>query len=398
MSIVESTDIVILGGGVSGLLLAGTLSEKHSVLVLEKAERLRVEKYWLTDAPSVAANPEFRGALDGTYTTMDFIAYDGTTFRASGEYHLWHSENLLRLLSDRVIAAGGRILYGQQFYSVQQSLDSITVLANDRAIRCRLIVDCMGHSSPIVHAKGVVDVLGYYLLYGATFPQTKELVPVGLHNMMLSGHPGYVEAFPTADSRLHIVLIVPVQRLGRTSDLKEDFSFIVSKSPYAKHIDSPVSSERRFLGGIVPVGHLRRRALDRIFFFGEAGQINPAASATALTRMLLGHRAIAAHLFDCLEHNAVSAKDLAPTPNSTTPFNERIQRALFRNILQWRSDEFKEVIEELIRLNDTAVVNALVFGDLPDHWSSLASLAARLFQSKSKTLLKALVRGVVPIT
>ncbi|HEX6178759.1 MAG TPA: hypothetical protein VF057_10405, partial [Thermoanaerobaculia bacterium] len=350
-----------------------------------------------TDSGSVAANPDLAGALDCTYGEMDFTAYDQTCYRARGEYYLWHSERLLTQLRERLERRGGRIAYGQQFYSIEQRHDSVVALVNDRAIRSRLLLDCMGYASPIVHAKDVARTLGYYLLYGATFRQSTFLVPVALHNMMLSAHPGYIEAFPTSDGHLHLVLIVPAQQLRSTSDLKADFSFIVSKSPYAKHIDSPVSPERRFLGGIVPVGRMRRTSLDHMFFYGEAGQVNPAASATALTRMLLDHRAVADHLSACLNANALSAADLARRTHAVGIFNQRLQRALFRSILRWKSDDFKRVIEELIRIDDTRLVNSLVFGDLPEDWMSIAALAKRLMKHRSTTLLAAVARAALPL-
>jgi flavin-dependent dehydrogenase len=394
----STSEIVVLGAGVAGLLLAGTLAERHNVLVIERAARQTIEKYWLTDNLSVSANASFANALAVAYKEMDFVAYDDTRYRAVGDYHLWDSARLIALLRERLEGSGGRIEHGQQFLSMKKRDGHIELLVNDRAIRCRLVIDCMGYSSPIIQAKNAIDIYGYYLLYGATFCQTAPMVPVALHNMMLSAHPGYIEAFPTANNRLHLVLIVPVQQLRPMSDLRGDFTIITTKSRYAHHIDASASAERHFLGGIVPVGRMRKRALERIFFFGEAGQVNPAASATALTRMLLAHRAIATHLSECLAANDLSAGALAEATNPVGPFNQRLQRALFRSILRWKSDDFQRVVEELSCLNEPRLINALVFGDVPEEWGEIATMMRRLLHAKSKTLFAAFLRAGLPFT
>jgi 2-polyprenyl-6-methoxyphenol hydroxylase-like FAD-dependent oxidoreductase len=388
-------EIVVLGAGVAGLLLASELAAHHDVLVLEKASAVPDTKYWLTDRGSVDANPELASALDTEYREMAFTAYEGTSYLARGEYWLWHSERLLTSLTERLAHRNGRIEFGQRFYSLSTGRDKATVYANDRRFDCRLIIDCMGVASPIIYARNVVDVLGFYLLYGATFRMRKPLVPVALHNLMLSHQPGWIEAFPTADGRLHIVLIVPTAKLRPASDLKADFTFITTKSPYGAHIE-PDPRERRFLGGIVPVARMRRRALDRVFFFGEAGQVNPAASATALTRMLYNHRAVAAHLTACLRANTLTGRELAADALPLVgAFNQQIQRELFRSILGWNSDDYLRIVRELIALDDSAFANHLIFGDLPESWTTMSRYAARLWRKRSVGLLTALFRGLL---
>lgn len=389
-------EVVVLGAGVAGLLIASELASRHDVLVLERASAVPSSKFWLTDRGSADANPELASALDSAYSTMAFTAYEGTSYLVPGDFCMWDSDRLLSALSAKLTQRNGRIEFGQRFYSLGTTRQKATVYANDRRIDCRLVIDCMGVGSPIIYAKGVVDVLGFYLLYGATFPLRETLVPVVLHNIMLSHQPGWVEAFPTSDERLHLVLIVPTAQLRPASDLKADFTFIATQSPYARCVNG-TGHERRFLGGVVPVARIRRRALDRVFFFGEAGQVNPAASATALTRMLYNHRAIGRHLSECLRVDAMSAAALgdhgAP---SVSPFNEKLQRALFRSILRWNSDDYLRIVRELIAMDDPKFVNHLMFGDVPESLPAISRYAARLSQTRSWGLLGAMLRGLLP--
>jgi len=390
-----NAEVVVLGAGIAGLLIASELAKSHDVLVLEKSPSSQSTKYWLTDGGSADANPDLAQALDSTYPAMAFAAYDGTTYLAPGDFRLWHSERLVRSLSEKLAKAHGRIEFGQRFYSLAIGADGVAVYANDRRIGCRLVIDCMGVASPIIYAKNIVDVHGFYLLYGATFRMRRTLVPVALHNLMLSHQPGWVEAFPTSDDHMHLTLIVPTAQLRPASDLRADFSFIASKSPYASHIEP--DGERHFLGGVVPVARLRRRALDRVFFFGEAGQMNPAASATALTRMLYCYRAIAAHLSECLRMNTLDEKSLADHRVEVVgPWNQNLQRALFRNILSWNSDAYLRIVRELIALDDGVFANHLMFGSFPETWGTISHYAARLWRTRSTGLLRAMLPGLLP--
>ncbi|HXA19293.1 MAG TPA: lycopene cyclase family protein [Thermoanaerobaculia bacterium] len=393
-SAVVSHDVVVLGSGVSGLLIAGELARSHDVLVIEQAERIPRTKYWLTDNGSAAANEWLTSAVDTHYAEMAFTASDGTSYIANGDYVLWHTDKLIDLLISTVQSRSGTIALGHRFVNLAMSHDGPIVVANDKRIRCKLIIDCMGHGSPIIYAKRAIDILGYYLLYGATFPCAEMLTPVALHNLMLSARPGYIEAFPTSDGFLHIVLIVPLRGISDKSDIRSDFQFIVTKSSYARHISD--SQNRSFLGGVVPVGRMRRHALDNVFFFGEAGQVNPAASATALTRMLYSYEAVAARLSACLRDGRLSARDLSAAAEPTANrLNERLQRALFRSILTWTSDDYRKVIEELITIDDPEFVNGLIFGNIDERWAALARRAGELVRTRSTKLLAALVRGLL---
>jgi hypothetical protein len=387
-------DVIVLGAGISGLLLASALSADHRVLVLEKANTLGSSKYWLTDHNCSAFNPELSAGIDSVYPHMDFIGYDRTSYRCQGPYVLWDKDGLVGLLQAKIAANRGTFLTGHHFYSYFVNPSSCTVLANDKSFSTRLIIDCMGYASPIIYAKNVIDIYGYYLLYGATFFSSRPIDPVALHNVALDKHPAYIEAFPTRDARLHLTVIIPSKTARSVGSLKEQFAFITRKSTYASFIDTHKGSPE-FLGGIIPVGMMRRRAIDRLFFFGEAGQFNPPASATALTRMLYTYKATAKFLTEKLRTNSLSRRDLNHGPPAFNWFNRRFQLGLFEGILRWDSDDFSSVLGELRRTGDDSLVNDIMFGSLGA--SSVLSPPAvlRLCRARSSKLLMHALRGVI---
>jgi len=389
-------EIVVLGGGIAGLLIASELARDHSVLVVEEKGQIPKTKYWLTDAGSAQKNPDLHHAIDSTYESLDFIAYDTTTFRCRGSYPLWNTDRLVEGLTRTIHERGGVILTGHRFYGFKKEPSALLVFTNDRSYRVRLAVDCMGFGSPTIYAKGIVDIIGYYLLYGASYPSTGACDPVGLHNLMLSSQPAYVEAFPAAEDLLHLILILPTKTVGKPASLREDFSFLVNRSPYSRILRQPASPEG-FLGGVIPVGRIRKPALDRMFFFGEAGQFNPAASATALTRMLYTYRETGARLRERLAADRLSASDLSSARVApASPLNERLQRVLFRDILDWSSDYFAEVLAELQHTGDSELIYDLMFGTVELGRTLKPSRIVNLVAKRSRFLAKTFLRGLLP--
>lgn len=389
-------EIVVLGGGIAGLLLASELAKRHPVALVEEKAAIPKTKYWLTDSESAARNPHLEQAIDSCYRSLDFIGYDATIYRCQGSYILWNTERLVDLLVGLFRHRGGTLLAGHTFYGFRRESDSILLFTNEKSLRAKLAVDCMGFGSPTVYGKGIVDVRGYYLLYGGSFETDQPLHPVGLHNLMLGAQPSYVEAFPGAGGKLHLVLILPVRIAQKPAVLRKAFSFVVNRSPYSKLICGSTSPDN-FLGGVIPVGRLRKVALDRMFFFGEAGQYNPAASATAMTRLLYTYRITARNLSDLVKQDRLSANDLAAARTRPASWiNERIQRALFQDILRWTSDYFAELVAELRRTDDHALVNDLMFGNLSFQSSLSPATATNLVGKRSRRVARALSRGFLP--
>src|SRR5215210_2048591 len=153
-----STDIIVAGGGVAGLLIASALAPKCSVVLIEQHESLPRNKYWLTEEEALKENSHLRGCVDRYYDFMDFVAYDGLTASVEGRYSLWDTDKLIGQLEQEVRSRGAEILTGHTVYSFSQARDSIVVRSSSLDIRARLLIDCMGFGSPIVGAKGIATI------------------------------------------------------------------------------------------------------------------------------------------------------------------------------------------------------------------------------------------------
>ncbi len=354
--------MIVAGAGVAGLLLASRLSADHSLVLLERQKVVPRNKYWLTSAGSVEATPDLSGSVAVEYDRFDFVASDGSRACVAGRYPVWDTDRLIATLMETVRANGAEVLPGHRLYAVRQERDSVRIRAEGREIQARLLIDCMGYASPIVQTSGAVRIDGYYILHGREVGLRGDTPPIALDNVILSGSPTYFELFPTERGTAHATVIRPSRRHRPGVSLSADFNYIVRRSHYAEVVDD-TDGEARSYGGIIPVGRLRTPALDRIVFYGEAGQCNPAASATGLTRMLLTYREFARAVSSALRTDQLSRRQLIRRmPNAMSPFNRAFQLALFRSLLDYDSNDFSRFVVELSRA-PSDLINDLIFAD-----------------------------------
>jgi flavin-dependent dehydrogenase len=353
------TDVIVAGAGVAGLLIGSEIANKHSVVLLEQGNCPPTNKYWLTDENAALANPELMDCVDRRYDFLDFVAFDGFRARIRGRYCLWNTDKLVRRLSQTFSALGGRLLTDHRLYTFSETRGNVTVRANSELIQGRLLVDCMGFGSPIVGAKDVSTIVGYYIIHGLEVEVNEEIEPVGLDNILIHRRPSYFELFPTSRGTAHAAIILPSRDYKPDRSIKGDLHFILNCSHYKSKLRVPSNPKTYF--GFIPVGRLRRPALDRIVFYGEAGQVNPATSATGLSRMLHTYRQLGAALDNCLERDALDCSSLLRAiPLSMTRMNRAFQETLFEQLLSFNSDDFRRLIQDLHDYPDD-VVNDLIF-------------------------------------
>ena len=389
-----SVEIVVAGGGVSGLLIASALASESSVLLLEQCDSVPRNKYWLTDEKAFDKNPQFQTCVDNWYDYLDFVAYDGLTTRVTGRYCLWDTEKLIGQLVGELSRCGAQVLTGHRLYSLSQTRDGILVRANTQAIRTRLLIDCMGFGSPLVGAKGIATITGYYVLHGCEVGVKGVVAPIALDNVVIDQHPTFFELFPTSKGTAHAAIILPSRQYKPDRSIKAELSFILHKSHYSEHIVCEPSAKHKSYFGIVPVGRLHEPALDRIVFFGEAGQTNPAASATGLTRMLHTYEDLAESLRQCLRKDTLRRKDLLRAiPQYMSPINRLFQERLFESLLSFDSDDFRFLVREL-REYPHDMINDLIFAEFDFRGARTLRLLLEAILQRRSILARHVMKGL----
>lgn len=357
-----AVDAVVAGGGVSGLLIASALAPHCSVVLLEQSAKLPRNKYWLTDEKATSLNPRLADCVDSRYEFLDFVAYDGERARVRGKYCLWDTDRLIDHLEQELSHNGAKVLTDHRLYSVSNNRRGVVVRANAKTLHARLLVDCMGFGSPLVGAKNIASITGYYIMYGTEVRIKGDLPAIALDNVIIDRRPAFFELFPTSNGTGQAGIILPARQYRIDRSLKGDLHFILKRSHYSNDIDWVPQPEKSYFG-VIPVGRLHKPVLDHIVFFGEAGQTNPAASATGLARMMRTYQPLATALIQCLKEDTLSRGDLLRSvPDYMTPMNRVFQETLFESLLSFDSEDFLRLVRDLKEYPDD-VINDLVFAE-----------------------------------
>ncbi len=222
-------------------------------------------------------------------------------------------------------------------------------------------MDCLGYSSPLAQLDDAVKILGHYILYGGVLKLRRELAPVVLANVILDRHPHYLEIFPRADSLAYLSLIKPVTQVKSVASLKSDFIFVTKNSHYSDYFE--YCDDYKEVWGIIPVGSIKRTAFDRVLLFGEAGQMQPAATSTCLTKLLTYHKLYSEFILESLRLDKLSGKDLEHHPQTMNDFSRRFQLNIYRKMQEWSSVDFAKLID-LLNCLDSKTLNDFIFGDI----------------------------------
>lgn len=389
----QNFDVIILGAGVSGLLIASELSKEHHVLIVEKEDNLPTNKYWLTNRKCAAGSDELLDCVDSEYHHIDFCSYDGERYRCRGDYLLWDTDRLMAKLQKSIVENSGLLLYGHTFYSYGYAKRTITVIANEKKFASKLLIDCMGYASPIIYAKGLVDIAGYYMVYGKVLNLKRTIDPIGLSNIVLSSKPRYLEVFPKQNGHAYVVLIQPEGALKYSSSLATEFKFIVEKSEYSSYFETGDLKENHHLWGLVPVGKLRTNSLERIFLFGEAGQMNPGATATCFTQLLYSYKDISFELSKRIRSDDLSSHNLSINNPHFSARNRSFHLHLFNNILNWGSDDFRKLVLHMKDM-DNQLINDIIFGEISIHSLLNSKSILGLIKSRNYFVLKPLLQSL----
>ena len=385
-------DVIILGSGISGLLLGSELSQKHSVIIIEKEDRIPRNKYWLTPNLCLNGNEELKDCIDSHYNFMDFIAYEKTSHRIHDNYILWDTNKLIEFLANKIKNNGGKILNSHNFYSYRYIKDGVQIFTNKATFNGKLIIDAMGYNSPFILSKSVVDIKGYYIVFGRTLNLKKEINPICISNICLEHKARYLEVFPTRNNQAYTIILLPEKSVKSSINVEEEFKFIVQQTYLKEYLDYKENSSNS-LSGIVPVGKQLKKALHRIYFFGESGQMNPATTGACATRLLYYYKETSEFLSNNINNNTLSKNDLSKNKKYINQFLQNFQLSLFNDIFNWNSDNFLDLVNKLQYIDDS-VVSDFLFGDLNLKDLYEKNIIGKLIKSKNTLMLRSLFKSL----
>ncbi|MDJ0658233.1 MAG: FAD-binding oxidoreductase [Crocosphaera sp.] len=206
---------IIICGGTLGILIATTLQKKgYRIILIEKGKLKGREQEWNISRQELNTFVELDVLSDKELEQAIATEYNPARVSFHKGYELWVQDVLnigvdpvflLETLKQKFLEAGGNLLENTPFNSAIIYDNGVLVNAGDTVLKSRLLIDGMGHFSPIVQQArkgekpdGICLVVGS-CAKGYTNNDTGDLI--ASFTPILNQCQYFWEAFPARDGR-----------------------------------------------------------------------------------------------------------------------------------------------------------------------------------------------------
>jgi lycopene cyclase CruP len=325
-AVLGSTDWdVVICGGTLGILLGTALVQKGlRVAILERGELRGRSQEWNTSRHELKVLVELEvltelaleEAIASTFNPNRIAFHGGPEFWVKDVLNVGVDPvYLLECLKQRFLDQGGKLFEHTAFEQVTVHPDGVWIQAG-RTLTAKLMVDAMGHFSPIVaQARTGQQPDAVCLVVGTC----AKGIPAGTAgDLMVSlapieqGHQSFWEAFPARDGRTTYLFTYADFAPGQPS-LEQLFEQYLHAMPAYQGVDIAALEVQRAMFGLFPSYRQSPLVLpwSRMLAVGDSSGCQSPLSFGGFGAMLRHLRRLSAGVQDALQCDALSVKDLA---------------------------------------------------------------------------------------
>ena len=122
--------------------------------------------------------------------------------------------------------------------------------------------------------------------------------------------------------------------------------------------------------------------------------MNPGATATCLTQLLYSYKEIATEISRKIKTNKLTKNDLSIDTTYLTKRNRKFHLSLFKGILNWNSDDFSNLVQQMNNM-DNKLVNDIIFGEIDFNSILNLDILINLFKNRNFFVLKPLLKSLI---
>jgi lycopene cyclase CruP len=317
---------IVVAGGTLGILIAPALQRLGwRVVVIERGILRGREQEWNISRSELEVLLELE--LLSTEELEQAIATEFNPVRISfsKDYELWvkdvlnvgvNPRILLETLKQKFLTLGGTLLENTPYENAIAHSDGILVKAGNHTLKTRLLIDAMGHFSPLTQQARKAELpQGVCLVVGSCaqgYPQNQTGDLIASFTPIQNNCQYFWEAFPARDGRttyLFTYLDANPERFSLEFLLEEYLRLL----PEYQQIELSELEFKRFLFGFFPAyqNSPLQSPWSRILFVGDSSGAQSPVSFGGFGAMLRHLKRLTLGIDEALKIDALTQQDLA---------------------------------------------------------------------------------------
>jgi flavin-dependent dehydrogenase len=370
-----SCDVLIVGAGPAGLLLAKKIAEHFKVIIIEKREIGNTSKFWMTTQNRLKRHDMLHCEIAHS-RQITLGCFMGSTSIATGEASIIDEGILLSTLSARCKKANVLFYEKCEIVSLCWKNDYLFVDIGRTNISCRLLIDCSGGFSIISSTYQLNKIYGFFSVYGAHITNIElNSNSIALAHIIRLGYPPpYFEVIPIDYNSAICAVFISSKRLVDPFSLKEIFEDHINSNPFFKlRKDSVIISNK--MGGI-PIGKRIKAHVPNIISYGESAMMQSPLMGSAFNEILEYNDLVASQIVQFLG-NANTGSDFLDLKYPKLKYIcDFIHRIIVRKLLAGNVATFDNIIRKTSKMNPE-ILFRIISNDL--NYSELQHLLSLLY-------------------
>lgn len=356
-------DIVIAGGGPSGLSIASELSKKYKVAVIERGKFGVTTKSWLSYYDRITKLGFPTSVVSHRFKKWHFD-YKDQSFAITDKFAVLDEKRVLAHWIEMCRSQGVELFERESYKSHRRLKEGIIV---NGKFKCKLFVDCMGVHSPLLQKKikniNYMNCIGAYVK--ADIKERNFFAFAEKHNGLwwswgmtkLSPKRYFILLFTSSENKLSLRRYLP------------------KFHEYAQKQFGSYKVEEYKIDHYA-TGKVKRHSTNNYLCFGDAGLFCPGFIGMGFNEILRQHKSIAKHLEICLRDNALDVHSLTiPVPiqedahslvfstisHIINPLDSRAMSAIFNKMLVLSNGTLKRLFRNTLNDDDILkIINVFV--------------------------------------
>ncbi len=306
----EDYDVIIVGGGISGLSLASVLGKGNKVCIIEKEKLGNTTKSWASFRDLIRKEKLQDCIINNKINTLEFRHFLGAKWIFNDKYCQLDEGKVLREFVNRCKDENVKFIEKQEIDNYKKNKKEVKFKVNKRIIKGKLFIDCTGGDSPFIKKLNLLDNYSSYPIYGLSVknvdvdhtrfvweimktPRFKDLMIGGI--MPYSDESAQVHVFPyLKDKKIKYSLLK---------------KYLFDYFKYHPGLKKNEIIKETY--GTIMMGLLKKNALDNVFFFGDSALWTPRFIGTGFNQILRDYKGVGKELNKLISEDRLDEETLS---------------------------------------------------------------------------------------